>query len=347
MAGVNETDPAAPPAAAPAASPAARSAPAPVTRMFGWFMLALMAAFMLNAYLTFFIGLPGTGSLLGWQSHGDPNAWIWLQVAIYVALPGAACLRVLRTPGRSLRADAKAISDANAFIIRAAFWVVLLVGIADAAVSFLRVEGLLPGLVGDEMTMNLGRSQFRGRWIHLPIAALGIAIAARSRALGFVWLSLLVVGAELLIVFSRFIFSYEQAFMGDLVRFWYAALFLFASAYTLLQDAHVRVDVLYAGFRRRAQGRVNVVGSILLGMTLCWTVLLVGMWGKSSVINAPLLVYETTQTGFGMYVKYFMAGFLGLYAVTMMIQFVASLFEAVADIRSEPGHEDHAARHIA
>ena len=315
--------------------------------MFGWFMLALMAAFMLNAYLTFFIGLPGTGSLVGWESNGDPNAWIWLQVALYVALPGAACLRVLRTPGRSLRADAKAISDANAFIIRAAFWVVLLVGLADAAVSFLRVEGLLPGLFGDELALDLGRSQFRGRWVHLPIAAIAIFIATRTRALGFVWLSLLVVGAELLIVFSRFVFSYEQAFMSDLVRFWYAALFLFASAYTLLEGGHVRVDVLYAGFGRRTQGRINAVGSIVLGITLCWTILLVGMWGKASVINSPMLVYETTQTGFGMYVKYFMAGFLGLYAVTMMIQFVSSLFDAVADTRDEPGHEDPAATLVA
>lgn len=38
--------------------------------------------------------------------------------------------------------------------------------------------------------------------------------------------------------------------MADLVRFWYAALFLFASAYTLLEEGHVRVDVFYAGFRR-------------------------------------------------------------------------------------------------
>ena len=71
------------------------------------------------------------------------------------------------------------------------------------------------------------------------------------------------------------------------------------------------------------------------------------MWGKASVINSPMLVYETTQTGFGMYVNYFMAGFLGLYAVTMMIQFVSSLFDAVADTRDEPGHEDPAATLVA
>jgi len=44
-----------------------------------------------------------------------------------------------------------------------------------------------------------------------------------------------------------------------------------------------------------------------------------------------------------MYVKYFMAGFLGVFAVTMMVQFVAQFFEAVADKRGEPGaRETHA-----
>ena len=341
MAGVNETVP-------DGADPGASRGPATSARIFGWFMLAAMTAFLINTVLTFWVGLPGAGSLFGWESNSDPNAWMWFQVAIYVLLPGAACLYVLRTPGRGLRADAKVISDANAFIIRAAFWVVLLVGLTDTLVSFLRVEGYLPGLVGEEMTLSLGHSEFRGRYVHIPVMLVGIVIGAFTRTLGFTWLALLVVMAELLIVFSRFIFSYEQAFMADLVRFWYAALFLFASAYTLLEDGHVRVDVIYANFRRRTRGRVNAVGSILLGMTLCWTILLVGMWGKSSVINSPLLVFETTQTGFGMYVKYFMAGYLGVFAITMMIQFVSSLFDAVADTRNDPGGTpDHHASHIA
>ena len=99
--------------------------------------------------------------------------------------------------------------------------------------------------------------------------------------------------------------------------------------------------------RRRAPGRGNGVGSIRLGITRCWTSLLVGRWGKAGVINSPMLVYGTTQTGFGRYVKYFMAGFLGLYAVTMMTQFVSALFDAVADVRDEPGHKEHDAIPIA
>jgi TRAP-type mannitol/chloroaromatic compound transport system permease small subunit len=139
-------------------------------------------------------------------------------------------------------------------------------------------------------------------------------------------------------VIGRFVFSYEQAFLADLVRFWYGALFLFASAYTLFEDGHVRVDLFYASMRREKQGRVNAVGAVLLGMLLCWTILIIGFQGSSSAIVGPILVFEVTQAGFGLYVKYFMAGFLGVFAVTMLIQFVVQLFEAVADMRNEPGH---------
>lgn len=173
------------------------------------------------------------------------------------------------------------------------------------------------------------------------MAVLGFVVAAFSRSLGFIWLALLIVIAELLIVFSRFVFSYEQALMGDLVRYWYAALFLFSSAYTLLEEGHVRVDVLYAGFDVRRKGKVNAVGSILLGMSTSWVIILVGMGSANAIINSPVRNFEVSQTGTaGMYTKYQMAAFLGIFAITMLIQFVSYLFEAVADMRDEPGHRD-------
>ena len=316
------------------------SGPALAVRLFGWLFLSIMAAFIVSSILTFWYGWPGVGPLFGLQSEagGSPStALMWAQAGVYAALAALSVLYVYRSRDLPLRMDAERVSNANRFLVRTAFWVVFLVGLADACVSFLRVEGLLEGLVGADLAGNLGRSQFRGLYVHVPVMILGIVVGALTRSLGVIWLALLVVAAELVIVFTRFIFSYEQAFMADLVRFWYGALFLFASAFTLLEDGHVRVDVFYAGFTRRKKGFVNSWGSVLLGMSLCWTILILGMWSKSSIIVSPILVFEVTQSGFGMYVKYFMAGFLGIFAVTMMIQFVSQLFSAAADVRNEPG----------
>ncbi|WP_349358313.1 TRAP transporter small permease subunit [Stappia sp.] len=317
------------------------NAGAVVTRLFGWIMLAVMAAFVFNNYLTYWQDFPGVAPLFGGAANGDPNTMLSLaQVGIYGILAALAAAYVLRDPGQALRADSRRIVAINSFLIRGAFFAVLIVGLSDAVISYLRVEGMLEGLVGEAMATDLGRSQFRGPYVHMPLIALSFVLAAFTRTIGFMWLALLVVAAEFLIVIGRFIFSYEQAFMADLVRFWYAALFLFASAYTLWDEGHVRVDVFFAAMSARTKGLVNAVGSLLMGIVLCWTILIIGLGGKQNAINAPMLSYETTQAGFGLYVKYLMAGFLGVFAVSMLIMFTAYLLEAVADIREEPGGRD-------
>ena len=307
--------------------------PAPLVRIFGWSMLAVLVAFLINNVLTVGYGYPGVRA--GFSGGG------LVQIAIYVVALAAVVGFVLRTPFRSLRWDARRISSFNAYLIRAFFFTVLFVGIADAAIAFMRVEKLLAIFVSDDMVRAMGRARDVGVMVHYPLIALAFIVALFSRTLGFHWLALLIVGAELAIVISRFVFSYEQALMGDLVRYWYAALFLFASAYTLLEEGHVRVDVLYAGFGQTTRGFVNAWGAILLGMTTAWVIIAIGFAGRQSIINSPVVNFEVSQSGpAGMYTKYQMAAFIGIFAITMLIQFVSALFESVADWRDEPGHRD-------
>ncbi|MEQ8667441.1 MAG: TRAP transporter small permease subunit [Rhodospirillales bacterium] len=318
-----------------------------LVRAFGWGVLAALAVFVVSNYFTHWQGWPGAAAAFSGATGETSTMLAWAQAAAYPVVIAVAIIAVLRSSYRTLRQDSERISGISAYVVRAAFFAVLYVGLVDAAISFLRVEGLLPGLIGEPLTIDLGRSTFRGVYVHIPLILAGIVTAAFSRSLGFTWLALLVVVAELLIVVTRFIFSYEQAFMADLVRFWYAALFLFASAYTLLHEGHVRVDVLYTGMSPRTKGWVNAMGSLLLGISLCWVVLAIGLGDKTAIINSPILAFETTQTGFGMYVKYIMAGYLAIFAITMMIQFVSYFMESVADLRGEPGGRDHESHGIS
>lgn len=314
------------------------SAPSPVvSRTIAWFTVAATFFFLVSCVLSFGYGWPGVAALF----NPAPGPLAWVQLAGYVLCLIAAYVYALKVAGRPVRKDAEMISGLVTFLIRAAFWSVLLIGIADATLSFLRVEGLLDTLFGPELAGQLGLSRFRGTYVHVPLIALGFVVAALTRGLGFIWLGFLVVVAELAIVISRFVFSYEQAFQGDLVRFWYAALFLFASAYTLTEDGHVRVDVAYASMSRKMQGYVNYLGSIFMGMSLSVVILALGTWSSASTITGPLLNFEVTQSGFGMYVKYLMAGFLGMFAVAMLIQFAGYMLSALADIRGEPGGKEH------
>jgi TRAP-type mannitol/chloroaromatic compound transport system permease small subunit len=306
-----------------------------IARTIGWALFAVTFAFLINNYLTVARDWPGAGAVV---AGGEAAGSAWVQLAIYAVAVALAVAYVRARPPGTLRADAGSITGFNTFIVRAAFWAVLYVGLADMVLTLIRVEGYLAGMVGDALTTELGRPVFRGAWLHVPLILAGFVTAAFTRGLGFIWLALLIVAAELSIVVSRFVFSYEQAFQGDLVRFWYAALFLFASAYTLVEEGHVRIDVLFAGFSDRTKGKVNAIGSLLLGLPFAWTILVIGMAGKSGIINSPVLNFEVSQSGFGMYVKYLMAAYLGFFAFTMAIQFAAYFMQGVADWRGEPGH---------
>ncbi len=301
-------------------------------RAFGWGMLVLLVVWFANTILKLSYGWPGALSLF--DGGGVLSA---IEAASYAAGIALALWIVAKDRTVPLRADAARISDFNLLVVRACFFVVLFIGVGDTIISALRVEGVLESVVGDQLNRDLGRSQFRGPWVHVPLAILGVIAAFFVRTLGFHWLTLMIVSAELLIVITRFVFSYEQAFMGDLVRFWYAALFLFASAYTLLHEGHVRVDVFYAGMQNRTKGGVNTIGTLFLGMGVCWTILIIGFGGSSAIIYGSVTNFEVSQSGFGLYVKYIMAAFLAVFAVTMLIQFVSYLMESVADYREEPG----------
>ena len=330
-------------------TPAARNRRVRIaSRLFAFGCTAFAFYFLINNFLIFWQDWPGVVDFfhhhewLGFEALNRPLpedsllfGWIQLLALLLVVL--GVTFFSLRQADAPLRSDAERLSAIAAYICRSCFWAVLLVGFVDVTISFLRVEGALEVLFGDEMALNLGRSIFRGTYVHYPLVILGFILARFTKGLGFTWLTLMVVVAEFLIVISRFVFSYEQAFMGDLVRMWYAGLFLFASADTLITEGHVRVDVFYTNFPRPRKALSNAVGSVVLGLPLCWVILTIGMWDRGSSINSPLRGLEDSPQGFGMYIKYLMVAYLAVFALTMLIQFCSYFLHSMADLQEEPG----------
>ena len=303
-------------------------------RLFCWGMVTVTFAFLLEVYLVHWQGQSSARALLSGGTGGIFAA------AGYLVAGMLALFQAIRGAARSLHADAETISAIVAYLARGAFFAILFIGVADALISFLRVERLLTPLFGAGIATELGQTAFRGPNIHMPLAAVGFIVAFFTRTVGFIWLALLVVIAQLSLVIGRFVFSYEQAFMTDLVRTWYAALFLFASAYTLVEEGHVRVDVFYSTMSERARALVNGVGAAVLGMPLCWVILVYGAATSASPIVGPFLRFEQGQQSFGLMTKYLLAVYLGVFAVTMLLQFAAVILNSAGIWRGERASGD-------
>ena len=306
-----------------------------VIRVFSYSILATTFVFLINNVLTVWFDWPGVKNLFshyglfGFKKLSKPLSdsvlsFAFLQLFFYLISVLLAIFYVNRSIKQTLTADSEILNKFTAYIIRSSFWAVLIVGIADLIISFLVVEKLVEPLFGEYLKIKLVIPAFRITFVHFPLILLSFVVGYFTRSVGFIWLAVLVVGSEFFIVLSRFIFEYEQAFQGDLVRFWYSALYLFASAYALIHEGHVRVDVLYTGFSERKKAWTNSIGSLILGIPLCLIVLFLGMGGKASIINGPVISFEITQQGSnGLYLLYLMAIYLAVFAVSMLIQFTS------------------------
>ena len=295
-------------------------------RFLGWFFINMLIAFMINNFLNLAYKIPFAIELI------TKNELLsLLPISIYLVAFGLSLFISYINLDKSYKWDSDLLHSFNLYFIRSCFWSVLLIGSIDVIIAFMRVEEVSNMLFDDYLVRALKKPSFVCTFIHIPLVFVSFVIGYFSKTLGFTWLALMIVCAELFIVITRFVFSYEQSFMGDLVRYWYAALFLFASAYTLFEDGHVRVDVFYANLKSKTKSIINAAGSILLGISTCIAILFVGFNGKQSIINSPILNFEITQTGsIGMFVKYQLAAFLGVFAISMLIQFISYYFSSLS-----------------
>jgi TRAP-type mannitol/chloroaromatic compound transport system permease small subunit len=304
-------------------------------RIFSFSILAITFVFLINNVLTVWFDWPGIKQLFsqyglfGFKKLSKPLeesvlTFAFIQLFFYLISVLLVIFYVFKSTNRTLESDAEILTKFTAYIIRSSFWAVLIVGIADLLVSFMVVEKLVEPILGETLKVKLVIPNFRITFVHFPLILISFVVGYFTRTIGFIWLAVLVVGSEFSIVLSRFIFEYEQAFQGDLVRFWYSALYLFASAYALMHEGHVRVDVLYTGFSERKKAWTNSLGSLVLGIPLCLIVIFLGMVNKASIINGPVISFEITQQGSnGLYLLYLMAIYLAVFAVTMLTQFTS------------------------
>ncbi len=78
------------------------------------------------------------------------------------------------------------------------------------------------------------------------------------------WLSLLLVLVTFIIVILRYIFDSGSIALQESTSYLHATVFLVGMAYTMQQDAHVRVDIFYSRCSKQTKAWINLFGALFL-----------------------------------------------------------------------------------
>lgn len=145
----------------------------------------------------------------------------------------------------------------------------------------------------------------------------------------FSWLLLCMVSLTCLIVILRYLFNIGFIWMQELVRFFYAAVFMLCAAYTLVENAHVRVDIFYSKMSEKNKNLVNILGSIFFLIPVCFITF---FYSFSYVINSWMQLEGSLEER-GLHAVFIMKTFIWLFSFMLFAQALSIIFSNINKIR--------------
>jgi TRAP-type mannitol/chloroaromatic compound transport system permease small subunit len=169
-----------------------------------------------------------------------------------------------------------------------------------------------------------------------PILKLVALIDAFTDRLGRViaWLLPAMVAVTALIVLLRYALSQGAVVLQESVLYMHAVVFMLGIPYALKEDAHVRVDLIYARLGRRGRAIVDLLGHLLFLVPVAVALYL---YSRSYVAGSWRILEGSSEVG-GIPAVFLLKTLIPLTAVLLLLQGLAEIIRCLAVVM-EPGRD--------
>lgn len=153
------------------------------------------------------------------------------------------------------------------------------------------------------------------------------ALDSINRVVGMTvrWAALFMVLIQFSIVLFRYVFGYSSIAVNESVLYLHATLFMLGAGYTLLVDAHVRVDIFYAKSSPLRRSAIDIFGHLIL---LIPSMMVLAYWSWPSVANAWKILEGPISVG-GIPASFLIKSLIPAFCVLLIIQSVSCLLANV------------------
>lgn len=143
-------------------------------------------------------------------------------------------------------------------------------------------------------------------------------------------------------VMTRYLFSSSSLALQEMEWHLFSATFLLGTAYTLKEDAHVRVDIFYDRMDVREKAAVNILGTLFLLIPFATII----VWGSRDFVTYSFAVNEQSPDPGGMPLRWLIKALIPSAYVLVLIQAVGEICRNVlilSDREIVPGEKK---RHV-
>lgn len=146
------------------------------------------------------------------------------------------------------------------------------------------------------------------------------------------WLALLLVLVTFSVVVLRYGFNYGSIALQESILYLHASLFLLTGAYTLKQDAHVRVDIFYRSFSPDNKAWVNLFGALFLLLPVCLFI----SWVSWDYVSTAWSLREGSRETGGLPYVYLLKTLIPLGIILLAVQGISQVLASLVTLLSRP-----------
>ena len=143
------------------------------------------------------------------------------------------------------------------------------------------------------------------------------------------WLALFMVLMMFFNVISRYIFDTNLIWQQELVGISHSIIFLLASGYTLLEDKHVRVDIIYDKLTIRNKAIIDVAGTFLFLFPFCMAII---FFSADFIINA-WKIKEASSEYNGVLGVFLLKTCIWIFSISLLLQGISTICKSIVILR--------------
>ena len=171
-------------------------------------------------------------------------------------------------------------------------------------------------------------------WRHLLHLADRIDRLTSAIGTSAAWLALLIVLTQFAVVLMRYVLGVGSIWLSESILYFHAALFMLAAAWTLQQNAHVRVDIFYAEASSGGRALVDLFGALLLLMPFAVVIVLFSV----PYVARSWTILERSRETSGLPIVFLLKTLIPLFALLLALQGIAQAIRAAARLyRTQAG----------
>jgi len=148
------------------------------------------------------------------------------------------------------------------------------------------------------------------------------------------WLTLLMVLTTFIVVILRYVFDFGMIAMQESIVYMHAVIFLIGAAYTLQQNSHVRVDIIYQKLSSRQRAWIDLLGTLFL-LTPSMLFIFIISW---EYVSDSWEVMEGSREAGGLPGVFLLKSTILIMAVLMLLQGLANVLRSLQILNNKyPG----------